>query len=139
MRGGYRPGSGPQKGAKYKPRTPKQDMKATPKAEAKPKRKKTVRADPAQPLPEKSAPVLSPEDAKQAALEKLTPLEYLLREMNDATVDKNRRDKLAGMAAPFVHPRAGEGKGKKEEKESRAKAAAGGRFSASPAPLKVIK
>ena len=131
--GGYRPNSGPQKGTKYKPRATKH-----PEVKVRQKNPRTVKPKVSAPLPEES-PVLSPEDAKQAALENLTPLEYLLREMNDTSVDKTRRDKLAAIAAPFCHPRAGENKGKKEEKESRAKAAAGGRFAASPAPLKVIK
>jgi hypothetical protein len=71
-------------------------------------------------------------------LESLTPLEYMLREMNHRRNDPNRRDRMAMAAAPFVHARAGDA-GKKATKEAAAKEATGaGRFGARPAPLKLI-
>ncbi len=35
----------------------------------------------------------------------LTPLEYMLGVLRDPRVDKERRDRMAGQAAPYVHPR----------------------------------
>jgi|SRR5215218_1230364 len=67
--------------------------------------------------------------------ENLTPLDYMLRVMNDPTAQPERRDRLAIAAAPFCHPRANEGKkGKKEEQADAARAAASGRFAAPPPP-----
>ena len=34
-----------------------------------------------------------------------TPLQYMLRVLNDETVPDDRRDRIAGMAAPYVHPK----------------------------------
>ena len=34
-----------------------------------------------------------------------TPLEYMLRVMRDPKVDKERRDRNAAQAAPYVHPK----------------------------------
>lgn len=34
-----------------------------------------------------------------------TPLDYMIRVMRDPTADKERRDKMAAAAAPYVHPR----------------------------------
>ena len=112
-RGGYRPGSGPPKGTKYAPR-----------GSRKPKAPKGI-----------------PKDIKdEAAAENLDPLTYMLRVMNDPTVEKDRRDRMAIAAAPFVHARKGEaGTGKKDEKAERAKAAGEGRFRPSAPPtLKVV-
>ena len=70
----------------------------------------------------------------------LSPLEYMLNVMNDEGVDKNRRDRMAIAAAPFIHSRKGEGLGKKDEASERAKTAGAGRFSASAPPnLAVVK
>lgn len=82
---------------------------------------------------------LDDDEKQEAATENLTPLDYMLKVMNDPNADKDRRDKMAVAAAPFMHPRQGEGKGKKEDKADRAKEAGKGRFSASPPPLKVVK
>lgn len=101
-RGGYRPGSGPKKGTKYK---------------------------------KKSA-----EAGKQCeSLENLDPLTYMLKVMNDEGADKERRDRMAIAAAPFVHPRKGEGKGKKDEKGYKAKQAGAGKFAAGKPPLRIVK
>jgi phage terminase small subunit len=114
MRGGYRPNSGPQKGVKYK----KKGDSPAPKV-----KKEGI-----------------PEDIiSEAAAENLTPLEYMLRVMNDPTESKERRDRLAVAAAPFVHARKGEGEGKKEGKSDRAKEAAMGKFKAGRPPLALVK
>lgn len=83
---------------------------------------------------------MPPDVSAEAAAENLTPLEYMLKIMNDKTItDTARRDRMAVAAAPFCHPRKGEGAGKKEEKEGKAKAAGQGKFAASAPPvLKVV-
>lgn len=68
-----------------------------------------------------------------------TPLEYLLKVMNDPGVDTDIRIRCAIAAAPFCHPRAILKKGKKQEQEERAKQAGQGIFSAGKPPLKVVK
>jgi hypothetical protein len=45
---------------------------------------------------------------------------------------------MAIAAAPFIHPRKGEGNAK-DEKSERAKAAGAGKFAPSKPPLKVVK
>ncbi|MCK9597731.1 MAG: hypothetical protein M0R06_01745 [Sphaerochaeta sp.] len=110
-RGGYRPNSGPKKGTKYRPRGSKKEQK--PKI---------------------------PKDVKQEAADaNMMPLDYMLKIMRDHKQPADRRDRMAQLAAPFVHPRAGEAKGKKEEKADRAKAAGSGKFAAGRAPLSVVK
>jgi hypothetical protein len=112
-RGGYRPGSGPQKGTKYKKRGDKTE---------KPKKGEI------------------PSDILDGAkAENLLPLDYMLKVMNDETEAKERRDRMAIAAAPFCHPRIAEGKGKKQEKDDKAAAAAKGRFSAGKPPLALVK
>jgi len=71
--------------------------------------------------------------------ENLDPLEYMLKVMNDPQAEKDRRDKMAIAAAPFIHARKGEGAGKKQEREERAKAAGSGKFAPGKVPLKVVK
>ena len=44
----------------------------------------------------------------------MTPLEYLLQRINDASVPSEVRDALAIACLPFAHPRAGYGVTKKE-------------------------
>lgn len=78
-------------------------------------------------------------EKQEAAAENLTPLEYMLKVMNDTAAEKDRRDRMAIAAAPFLHARAGEGKGKKDELEEKAKKAGSGKFAAGQAPLKVVK
>lgn len=113
-RGGYRPGSGPKKGVKYRPRGSKKETKPR-------------------------APKVPDDIAEEAAKQNLTPLEYMLRVMNDEGEDKDLRARMAIAAAPFVHARAGESKGKKDERGERAKEAGAGKFSAGKPPLKVVK
>ena len=71
--------------------------------------------------------------------EKETPLEFMLRIMNDPSQPDEVRARMASAAAPFLHTRKGEGAGKKEEKNERARTAGAGRFAASAPPvLKVV-
>lgn len=72
-------------------------------------------------------------------VEELLPLDFMLRLMNNPSTDMEMKARMAIAAAPFCHPRAGEGKGKKDEKEEKAKAAGSGRFAPGSAPLKVVK
>ncbi len=123
-RGGYRPGSGPKKGTKYRPRVPKPDRVIPKKRAKKPK----------------GSPGIPADIAEAAASENMTPLAYMLKVMNDPNEEKNMRARMAAAAAPYVHPRKGEGAGKKEEKSERALSAGKGRFRASAPPvLKIIK
>ena len=103
-RGGYRPGSGPKKGAKYKKRVTQSTLIVI-----------------------------------DAAAENLTPLEYMLRVMNDPKETDARRAWAAQAAAPYIHPRAGEGKGKKDEAAEKAAKAASGKFAPGKPPLRIVK
>jgi len=103
-RGGYRPGSGPAKGTKYK------------------KRKSDTESE-----------IVKQVIAEEVKKEQLTPLEFMLKIMNDPNESKADRMRMAQAAAPFVHAKAGE-KGKRDEREEAAKKAAGGKFSAGAAP-----
>ena len=111
-RGGYRPGSGAKKGTKYRPRGTRKD----------------------------STKEKTPKDiVDAAAAENMTPLDYMLKVMNDPDAEKERRDRMAIAAAPFCHQRKGEGIRKKDEKADRAKKAGGGKFApSSPPVLKVV-
>lgn len=129
-RGGHRPGSGPQKGAKYKPRATKEQK---PAAIEKPKKEKAS-AD--QPEIKDTDGLVTVIDQQP---ENLAPLEYMLRVMNDPGETDARRAWAAQSAAPYCHSRKGEGAGKKEEKADRAKTAGTGKFAASPPPLKLVK
>lgn len=76
---------------------------------------------------------------KEAEKLNLSPLEYMLNVMNDPNVEPTRRDRMAGMAAPFVHGKPGD-KGKKEEKDENARNIVKKRFSpASPPSLHAVK
>lgn len=56
-----------------------------------------------------------------------TPLEYMLRILNDPKVPDARRDRMANMAAPYVHPRVLPAKqGKKAKQAAAAKTASAG-------------
>ena len=51
----------------------------------------------------------------------MTPLEYMLTVMNDASADDARRDRMAQAAAPYVHPKAeAETQGKKAQRQAAA-------------------
>lgn len=116
-RGGYRPGSGRKAGTK-----------GTKKGTG---TKKTGNP----------ADSLTNDEKDEAAAQELTPLEYMLKVMNDKGADKNRRDRMAQAAAPFCHARKGEGAGKKDEKADKAKNAAKGRFAPGtpPSHLSLVK
>lgn len=105
-RGGARPGAGrPRKSAM----TP--EAQKTKKAE----KRKTVPADQA---------ALPDDITKPAAELSLTPLEYMLKVMNDSKSDPMRRDRMAMAAAPFVHMRPSEASpGKRKLQEEAAKEA----------------
>jgi len=80
------------------------------------------------------------EDIKvNAVAENLTPLEFMLRVMNDPNEDTDRRDQMCFWAAPYCHRKA-EGLGKKAEKMERARQAASGKFApGKPPSLQVVK
>jgi phage terminase small subunit len=111
-RGGYRPNSGPQKGAKYNTKGSKKDTKTG----------------------------IPGDIIADAKAENMDPLTYMLKVMNDPMVDDARKDRMAIAAAPFVHSRKGDGQGKKEGKADRAANAGKGKFkSSAPPELKVVK
>ena len=113
-RGGYRPGAGRKKGSK---------SSGAPKTAARAPKSSKV-----------------PDDIEQEAeRENLDPLTYMLNVMNTPGEPKERRDRMAIAAAPFVHARKGEGKGKKDEKADRAKSAAAGKFAPAKPPLRMVK
>jgi len=68
----------------------------------------------------------------------IDPLDYLLQVMRDQKTDQETRLRAASLAAPYCHPRKGEGAGKKDEKADRAKQAGSGKFKAGAAPLKLV-
>nr|WP_321467305.1 hypothetical protein [uncultured Desulfobulbus sp.] len=68
--------------------------------------------------------------------ENLTPLEYMLRVMNNPNAPPERRDKCAIAAAPFVHRKPG-GTGKKHQQAEAAKEATQGKFAPMKAPKRV--
>jgi hypothetical protein len=41
----------------------------------------------------------------EVAKSKQTPLEYMVAVMHDESADKDRRDRMAASAAPYLHPR----------------------------------
>lgn len=134
-RGGYRPGSGPKKGTKYKPRAKKAEPKVKP---VKPKAKRQAKKDrPAVQIVESIS--IAEEVAAAALAENITPLEYMLKVMRNPAADPDRRDKMAALAAQYIHPRPTSGTGKKEDREDRAKKAGSGRFAPAAPPLKVVK
>jgi len=69
-----------------------------------------------------------------------SPLQFMLRIMNDPNIYMDLRARMAIAAAPFVHARKGvESMGKKEEQDERAKKAGAGRFKPASPPIKLIK
>ena len=107
-RGGFRPGAGRKK--------------ALPKAEARP-----VVLQPTLEAP-----------ASEVVVSGRTPLDYMLFVMNDPGADERLRAQMAVAAAPYLHPKMGEG-GKKDLKQDAAKKAASGKFKAAVAPpLKLV-
>lgn len=64
----------------------------------------------------------------------LTPLEYMLKVMNDPRETPDRRARMAIAAAPYVHPKATVATGKKALQEQAARKATTGRFAPAPGP-----
>lgn len=163
MRGGYRPGSGRKKGSKDKtPRgTPDRDY-SNPEAA---KRKailalgdkaklrfyqeymqRVAKGDKLTIAEMKHLDKLKTdlEEAEEKPVtpytgEGVDPLPYMLSVMNDTKADQETRLRAASLAAPYIHPRKGEGLGKKEEKGERAKTAGAGQYSSMANRLKVVK
>jgi hypothetical protein len=75
----------------------------------------------------------------EAQAENLTPLEFMLKVMNNPNEDKDLRARMAVSAAPFCHARKVESTGKKSAAEERAKRASSGKFSPSKPPLRIVK
>lgn len=73
-------------------------------------------------------------DAERAGL---SPLEYLLAIMRSPEASKSARMQAAIQAAPYVHARVAPA-AKKDAKKDAATKAAGGRFAAAAAPLKLV-
>lgn len=123
--------------------------KATEKIAKPVKAKKTIKPTPMVVIPAEvpaqesivsQSTSLEPTDIEKAAdALNLTPLEYLLSVMNNPKEDQNIRIRVAGMVAPFIHPKPGERTGKKEEKEEKAKTAFTGKFKAGRSPISLVK
>ena len=80
------------------------------------------------------------DESSKGEIGTLTPLEYMLNIMNDPNEkDKSRKDRMAVSAAPFVHPRKGEGDGKKNDKDEKARSASLGKFAAGRPPIALVK
>lgn len=161
-RGGYRPNAGRKKGQKdTKPRkgTPaqveaeqiRQMLLLGTKAKAKFYQEFLIRVSKGDKLSlaeKKLMDQLSVELAKElddgssesCETEKLDPLTYMLRVMNDPKEDPAVRRQMATAAAPYCHPRKGEsGAGKKDEQKRKAEAAGKGRFAPSKPPISLVK
>ena len=74
--------------------------------------------------------------AIDATLENLTPLEFMIREMNNPINDKRYRKEMAALAAPYIHPKLDSVKStKKEDKAAKAgEVIKGARFGQSQPP-----
>lgn len=166
-RGGYRPGAGRKKGQKdAKPRkgspaaieaekirqmltndlkvkarfyqeflirVANTDKKQTPLSIAEKKLMDKLAAELAAAVIEEKPPEIITPDT-----EKLDPLDYMLQILNDPKADPELRARMAIAAAPFIHPRKGDG-GAKNDKADRAKVAGAGKFAPSKPPLKMVK
>lgn len=62
-----------------------------------------------------------------------TPVEYMLRVLNDPSTDASRRDRLAVALAPYLHGKPSE-TGKKESKDNAAHKVSQGRFNSPVQP-----
>lgn len=91
----------------------------------------------------KNRPATMPEGALSAPAVPeggaLTPLEYMLAVMNDATQLPERRDRMAQAAAAYVHTKSAEAiPGKREQANQAAQEAARGRFAPRQPPKLVV-
>lgn len=120
-RGGARPGAG---------RKPKQRPPEVAKDYVDAAGNKTAAAPKNWPFGK--APVETEPEPKAEDLSDLQPLDYLLSVMRDPNEEKGRRLQAATLAAPYVHPKKGEG-GKKEQKKEAAEKVAS-RFTPSAPP-----
>lgn len=109
-RGGYRPGAGRPKGSKSKPKEP------IPGVVSAPSKPRKARKQPEPSVPEQKIEPARPDEA---------PLDYMLRIMRDPEADPARRDRMAALAAPYVHSRAADAKPGKKEQRRQAAAEAG--------------
>lgn len=143
-RGGYRPGAGrprlsdEEKAARKAAREAGKQvpaMKAPPKKRGVPKKARPG----AQQAPQAESPEVPDDIVSEAALADMSPLDYMLQVMRNPRVEGARRDRMAIAAAPFVHARREPvGQGKRDAAKDAAEKAAGGRFGARPAPLKLV-
>jgi len=78
------------------------------------------------------APVENAKAAAKAA--NMTPLEYMMKVMNDAETDKDRRDKMAIAAAPYVHAKQADAAGGKKDQRQKGAESVAGKFSARQPP-----
>lgn len=161
-RGGFRPGAGRKKGSKDKnPRKVRDDqveaekirqmLSFGTKARARFYQEFLLRVSKGEKLTmaekkmmDKLAAELADEvkgDQKGEAGEAMDPLTYMLKVMNDPSEDKEMRARMATAAAPYCHPRKGEGAagGKKQEKDDAAKRAGSGRLAPGRPPISVVK
>jgi len=75
---------------------------------------------------------------RAARMSGMTPLDYMLRVMNNPEADQMRRDRMAVTAAPYVHGKAADvALGKKEVRAAEAEVAATDKF-APQAPPKLV-
>lgn len=124
-RGGWRPGAG------RKPR--KLDESGVILSE-----KKTEKPEKQAKRTRKAEKLPIPQDIAIAAeRENKTPLQYMLDVMNDPAAEKERRDRMAMAAAPFIHSKAGAA-GKKDERQEAATKAAAGKFMPGAPPAKLV-
>jgi hypothetical protein len=68
-----------------------------------------------------------------------TPLDFMLRIMNDPNQEQSTRERMAVAAAPYIHSRKSEGIGKKEDIAQKAEDVAKTKFGTWESPLKVVK
>lgn len=112
-RGGWRPGAGRKPGASSKPKEKKQRVAET---------------------VDKELPVIDHDNLPPPLPDNpITPLDYMLRVLNDPKSPRALKEKMAALAAPYVHPRVGKS-GKKQDRQSAAKEAAKGKFAPMAGP-----
>ena len=81
----------------------------------------------------KESPLLGPGNPPPLPDDHMTPMEYLLRVLNDPTVDQGRKDDLAKFLTPYCHGKSAD-QGKKQTTMDLAEKAAS-KFAPRPAPI----
>jgi hypothetical protein len=76
---------------------------------------------------------IAAEIIEEAAQESLEPLAYMLKVMNDSSIDARRRDTMASLAAPYCHKKA-DAKLTKEEERQKKIDSGPKKFESGPAP-----